>query len=124
MLFNILPRFTPLRARTPTFLLKKASYATHDFFKEKVLAQRALDKHIKTQEDASQYRVPVLDQVAYDVLATEIMRGCWIAIQQIFSPPVTILYPQEKGPLSPRFRGEHALRRYPTGRSFCKDFNR
>ena len=32
---------------------------------------------------------------------------------------VTINYPFEKGPLSPRFRGEHALRRYPTGEERC-----
>jgi NADH dehydrogenase (ubiquinone) Fe-S protein 8 len=31
----------------------------------------------------------------------------------------TILYPFEKGPISPRFRGEHALRRYPTGEERC-----
>ncbi len=30
---------------------------------------------------------------------------------------MTINYPFEKGPISPRFRGEHALRRYPTGTS-------
>ena len=30
-----------------------------------------------------------------------------------------INYPFEKGPLSPRFRGEHALRRYPTGEERC-----
>lgn len=29
------------------------------------------------------------------------------------------MYPFEKGPLSPRFRGEHALRRYPTGEERC-----
>jgi hypothetical protein len=33
---------------------------------------------------------------------------------------VTINYPHEKGHLSPRFRGEHALRRYPNGKSQCK----
>jgi hypothetical protein len=33
----------------------------------------------------------------------------------MFKPKVTINYPYEKGPLSPRFRGEHALRRYPNG---------
>lgn len=31
----------------------------------------------------------------------------------------TIYYPFEKGPISPRFRGEHALRRYPTGEERC-----
>ena len=34
-------------------------------------------------------------------------------------PPYTIMYPFEKGPLSPRFRGEHALRRYPNGEERC-----
>ena len=33
--------------------------------------------------------------------------------------PVTINYPFEKGPLSPRFRGEHALRRYESGEERC-----
>lgn len=36
-----------------------------------------------------------------------------------FRPPYTIMYPFEKGPLSPRFRGEHALRRYPSGEERC-----
>jgi NADH dehydrogenase (ubiquinone) Fe-S protein 8 len=31
----------------------------------------------------------------------------------------TIFYPFEKGPISPRFRGEHALRRYPSGEERC-----
>ena len=37
----------------------------------------------------------------------------------MFKPKVTINYPYEKGPLSPRFRGEHALRRYPNGEERC-----
>merc|ERR1712093_472910 len=36
-----------------------------------------------------------------------------------FIPPYTIFYPFEKGPISPRFRGEHALRRYPSGEERC-----
>ncbi|CAD8080733.1 unnamed protein product [Paramecium sonneborni] len=36
-----------------------------------------------------------------------------------FEPEWTINYPYEKGPLSPLFRGEHALRRYPTGEERC-----
>jgi formate hydrogenlyase subunit 6/NADH:ubiquinone oxidoreductase subunit I len=34
-------------------------------------------------------------------------------------PPYTIMYPFEKGPVSARFRGEHALRRYPNGEERC-----
>ena len=37
----------------------------------------------------------------------------------MFSRRYTIYYPFEKGPISPRFRGEHALRRYPTGEERC-----
>src|SRR5258707_14940570 len=37
----------------------------------------------------------------------------------MFKQPVTVNYPFEKGPLSPRFRGEHALRRYPNGEERC-----
>ncbi len=36
-----------------------------------------------------------------------------------FAPKATLNYPHEKGPLSPRFRGEHALRRYPNGEERC-----
>jgi hypothetical protein len=45
--------------------------------------------------------------------------GMWIVLEQFFRPPYTISYPFEKGPLSPRFRGEHALRRYPSGEERC-----
>lgn len=37
----------------------------------------------------------------------------------MFREPCTINYPFEKAPLSPRFRGEHALRRYPSGEERC-----
>ena len=44
-------------------------------------------------------------------------------MESIVKPKFTINYPMEKGPLSPRFRGEHALRRYPSGeeryRKYC-----
>lgn len=45
--------------------------------------------------------------------------GMWIVLEQFFREPYTIMYPYEKGPLSPRFRGEHALRRYPSGEERC-----
>ncbi|CAL7937358.1 unnamed protein product [Xylocopa violacea] len=49
----------------------------------------------------------------------EIIRGMGITMSQFFRKSVTINYPFEKGPLSPRFRGEHALRRYPSGEERC-----
>ncbi|KAJ5500010.1 NADH-quinone oxidoreductase chain I [Penicillium expansum] len=52
-------------------------------------------------------------------LMAEIFRGMYVVLEQFFRPPYTIFYPFEKGPISPRFRGEHALRRYPTGEERC-----
>ena len=49
----------------------------------------------------------------------EMLRGMGLALQYFFRPKVTLSYPYEKGPLSPRFRGEHALRRYATGEERC-----
>lgn len=42
-----------------------------------------------------------------------------MTMSYLFREPATINYPFEKGPLSPRFRGEHALRRYPNGEERC-----
>lgn len=50
---------------------------------------------------------------------TELFRGLWITLQYFFRPKITINYPFEKGALSSRFRGEHALRRYTTGEERC-----
>ena len=50
---------------------------------------------------------------------TEILRGFFITLQYFFRRKVTINYPFEKGALSSRFRGEHALRRYLTGEERC-----
>ena len=45
--------------------------------------------------------------------------GLGITFSMMFKEPATINYPFEKGPLSPRFRGEHCLRRYPSGEERC-----
>ncbi|PPQ65363.1 hypothetical protein CVT24_011473 [Panaeolus cyanescens] len=60
-----------------------------------------------------------LDKAVHLFFFTEIIRGMWVVLENFFRPPYTIMYPFEKGPLSPRFRGEHALRRYPTGEERC-----
>jgi len=59
------------------------------------------------------------DRAMETVFWTELMRGCAVTLAHIFKEPATINYPFEKGPLSPRFRGEHALRRYPSGEERC-----
>lgn len=60
-----------------------------------------------------------LDNAGNYFLLTEMLRGMYVVLEQFFRPPYTIYYPFEKGPISPRFRGEHALRRYPTGEERC-----
>ena len=52
-------------------------------------------------------------------LLLELGRGLLLTLKYFFKPKVTINYPYEKGTLSPRFRGEHALRRYPNGEERC-----
>lgn len=60
-----------------------------------------------------------LDQTARSFLMTELVKGFALTLKYMFKPKVTINYPFEKGPISPRFRGEHALRRYPNGEERC-----
>ena len=50
---------------------------------------------------------------------TDFIGGLFIAIKELFKSKKTINYPFEKGKISPRFRGEHALRRYPNGEERC-----
>ena len=47
------------------------------------------------------------------------LSGLVTTLSAFFREPVTLNYPFEKGPISPRFRGEHALRRYPNGEERC-----
>ena len=53
------------------------------------------------------------------VFMFDFLRCLIIAIKEMFKPKKTINYPFEKGKISPRFRGEHALRRYPNGEERC-----
>ena len=52
-------------------------------------------------------------------LMTDFIKGFGLGLKYFFAPKETVNYPFEKGPLSPRFRGEHALRRYPNGEERC-----
>ena len=49
----------------------------------------------------------------------ELLQGLAVTAGYLFKPKITIQYPEEKTPLSPRFRGLHALRRYPNGEERC-----
>lgn len=58
-------------------------------------------------------------KVINSLFLKEICLGLWRTLTYMFKPKVTINYPYEKGPVSTRFRGEHALRRYPNGEERC-----
>ncbi|MGD0722308.1 MAG: NADH-quinone oxidoreductase subunit NuoI [Roseiarcus sp.] len=60
-----------------------------------------------------------LDQAARSLFLGEFVSAFALAVRYMFKPKATLNYPHEKGPLSPRFRGEHALRRYPNGEERC-----
>ena len=60
-----------------------------------------------------------LDRAARRLLMGELLAGMGITLRYFFRPKATINYPYEKGPISPRFKGEHALRRYPNGEERC-----
>ena len=60
-----------------------------------------------------------MENAANVFFLTDLVHGFGKTLEQFFLPIVTINYPFEKGPLSPRFRGEHVLRRYPTGEERC-----
>ena len=59
--------------------------------------------------------------VAYlrSLLLVELAQGMWLTLKYLFRPKYTLMYPMEKTPQSPRFRGIHALRRYPNGEERC-----
>jgi NADH-quinone oxidoreductase subunit I len=52
-------------------------------------------------------------------LLVELLKGMAVTGRHLFARKITIRYPEEKTPLSPRFRGLHALRRYPNGEERC-----
>ena len=53
------------------------------------------------------------------LLLIELLQGMWLTLKYLFRPKYTLMYPMEKTPQSPRFRGLHALRRYPNGEERC-----
>ncbi len=61
----------------------------------------------------------IVDRGVRSLLLSELLSGMALTLRYFFKPKVTLNYPYEKGPLSPRFRGEHALRRYPNGEERC-----
>jgi NADH-quinone oxidoreductase subunit I len=52
-------------------------------------------------------------------LLLELVRGMMLTGRHLFARKITVQFPEEKTPQSPRFRGLHALRRYPNGEERC-----
>lgn len=76
----------------------------------------------KRSEEAKAATTPfstLLDRMTSILFMTELLRGFALSFEISMKPKATINYPFEKGHLSPRFRGEHALRRYPDGSERC-----
>jgi NADH-quinone oxidoreductase subunit I len=60
-----------------------------------------------------------MDRTARTIFLGELVSGLAMTFRYMLRPKVTLDYPYEKGPISPRFRGEHVLRRYPNGEERC-----
>ncbi|MDB9784569.1 NADH-quinone oxidoreductase subunit NuoI [Pelagibacteraceae bacterium] len=60
-----------------------------------------------------------LNRILKTIFLTEFLIALIKATREMFRPAKTINYPFEKGKISPRYRGEHALRRYPSGEERC-----
>ncbi len=114
----ILPLMSNLRDSEQAFTLRgtnRESMSIHTR-EGKVLSRRLLTCSFlrKLPEVRSRYCL-----CSSTVSEESLFLGMWLVLEQFFRPPYTIMYPFEKGPLSPRFRGEHALRRYPSGEERC-----
>jgi NADH-quinone oxidoreductase subunit I len=60
-----------------------------------------------------------LRNIAAGLMLAELGKGLMLTGRHMFKRKVTVMYPEEKTPKSPRFRGLHALRRYPNGEERC-----
>jgi NADH-quinone oxidoreductase subunit I len=60
-----------------------------------------------------------LKHTAKSLFLWELLKGMRLTGRYLFAKKITVQYPEEKTPQSPRFRGLHALRRYPNGEERC-----
>jgi len=75
-----------------------------------VSASRCSYRYVNSEGVDTGFRTQ-MTALSQSIFIGDIIRGFGVTISKIFTEPATINYPFEKGPLSPRFRGEHALRR-------------
>ena len=66
-----------------------------------------------------QTRMERLRDFCKSFLLLELLRGMVLTGRHLFRRSITVQFPEEKTPISPRFRGLHALRRYPNGEERC-----
>jgi NADH-quinone oxidoreductase subunit I len=57
--------------------------------------------------------------IASSLMLAELVKGLQLTGRHLFKRKITVMFPEEKTPASPRFRGLHALRRYPNGEERC-----
>ena len=60
-----------------------------------------------------------ISEIFRSFLLVELFKGLALTGRHLFARKVTVQFPEEKTPMSPRFRGLHALRRYPNGEERC-----
>ena len=58
-------------------------------------------------------------EIASSLMLAELVKGLSLTGRFLFARKVTVFFPEEKTPQSARFRGLHALRRYPNGEERC-----
>ncbi|KAG0547397.1 hypothetical protein BDA96_01G076600 [Sorghum bicolor] len=112
-----------LRARQTAQLLPAASAMQGHL---RTYMNAGIPKRFKEDEEKEQLAKDVakdwnavFERSINTLFLTEMVRGLMLTLKYFFDRNVTINYPFEKGPLSPRFRGEHALRRYESGEERC-----
>jgi len=60
-----------------------------------------------------------IKSVLSSLMLVELLKGMALTGRYLFARKITVQYPEERTPMSPRFRGLHALRRYPNGEERC-----
>lgn len=77
----------------------------------RVLTTQVRNKYYYVNVEPGQKWSDIAERAVVTMFLQELFRGLGVTLAHFFREPATINYPFEKGPLSPRFRGEHALRR-------------
>ena len=64
-------------------------------------------------------KIDAIKDLLKSLMLLELFKGLALTGRYVFARKITVQFPEEKTPLSPRFRGLHALRRYPNGEERC-----